>query len=313
MVEGEDGLWSGHLDLALEGLEVVGSTGESLLRTDAAGVRLRFDGFDLRERGRLLNALPGHYWPRRVALLGVPFDMLAADRGVLPGSPTEVYAGDASTTDLMATLSGLKVVFMDGAERVHLQVANGELEIASAPAAGLSYRHEGLSIEGAGIGLPSELSLDVRLGQADARAIAGAVPAVQSEQGLFDLLAESGPVAWEMSAASAHSAAKGTGTVWVKAGARAPSARATLVSADPTTFLLDTLLSGLAPEVDPPVLRRALEETVLEVARLAGGSDGLQYEFEIETDFESERTVINEIDAENVSRFFNEACMNYGC
>src|SRR5918996_1510976 len=240
----EDGLWSGHLDLALEGLEVVGSTGESLLRTDAAGVRLRFDGFDLRERGRLLNALPGHYWPRRVALLGVPFDMLAADRGVLPGSPTEVYAGDASTTDLMATLSGLKVVFMDGAERVHLQVANGELEIASTPAAGLSYRHEGLSIEGAGIGLPSELSLDVRLGQADARAIAGAVPAVPSEQGLFDLLAESGPVAWEMSAASAHSAAKGTGTVWVKEGARAPSARAPLVSADPTTFLLDTLLSG---------------------------------------------------------------------
>jgi hypothetical protein len=310
MVEDEDGLWSGHLDLALEDLEIVGEAGQS--RADAAEIRLKFGGFDLRERARLLEALPGHYWPRRVALLGVPFDLIAADRGVLPGSPGELYAGAASTSDLSVALSGLKAIFKDGLEWVDLQLANGTIEMVSTPAAGLSYRHEGLSIEGAEMGLPHELALDVRFGQ-ESNAIFGALPAVQSEQGLLDLIAESGPVAWEMAGASAHSAAEGRGTVWVKHGAQAPSAAATVLSGDPTTFLLETVLSGVGQEVDPPVLRRALEETILEVARVVSGSDGLQYQFEIEADFESERIVINGIDAEDVDRFFNEACTKYRC
>jgi hypothetical protein len=310
MAEGEDGLWSGEVDLVLGGLEVTGGTGEELLRTDAAEIRLALRGFDLGARARLLRSLPPHYWPRRVALLGIPFDLGAADRGVLSGDPSEVYAGDASISDLSAALSGLKAVVEDGPERVNVELAKGTIELRSTPLAALSYRHDGLSIAGAGMGVPNELAVDLRLGQAD---VGPMLSAVQSEQDLLSFLEQAGPIAWEVASTSARSAAAGTGAVWVKPGARAPSANASLLSGDPTTFLLDTFLGGLAQEADLAALSRAIEETVDMVGRVVRVGGGLQYQFEIEADFESEQVVINGINAAEVTVFFNDACAKYGC
>jgi hypothetical protein len=49
------------------------------------------------------------------------------------------------------------------------------------------------------------------------------------------------------------------------------------------------------------------------VGRVVRVGGGLQYQFEIEVDFESEQVVINGINADEVNVFFNDACAKYGC
>ena len=308
--QGGDGLWSGHLEVALQGLVVAEGSGNDLLRTDAAAVRMTFDGFDLAERARLLAPLPGHYWPRRVALLGAPFDLVAADLGVLPGNPAELYAASGSSVDLSATLRGLRTTV----DATDIALANAAIEIRSTPPAGLSYRHDGLSVHSTDVSLPADFALDLQLGQADARSMLAALSAVDDlEWALLDLLERIGPLALRMQGASRQGSAEGTGKLWVEPGGSAPSAAITLTSDDPSAFLLETFFRGLAQKGDPAALRRAVEDTVRRVARVARGAAGERYRFDIEADFANERVVINGVDMNEVGALFDKACTQNGC
>ena len=277
-MSGRDGAqWAGHLEAALEDLQVTRGTGQNLLSTDAAAFRIAFDGFDFDERARMLAPLPVHYWPRRAALLGIPFDFAVADLGILPKELAQRYAQGISRVDFAASLEGLKAVVEDGAQAIDVMVADGALEARSSAPAGLSYRHDGLSIKGAEIGFPARFAVDLRLGQGGAEPILGGFAGVQSEQGLMSFLQEVGPVTWQMASAGGQSSTEGSGQIWVRPGAAAPSATATLVSDDPTDFLLETLLSRPAQEGDPKALRQAVEETVHRVALVEEGSAGPRY------------------------------------
>jgi hypothetical protein len=271
---------------------------------------MTFDGFDLAERARLLAPLPGHYWPRRVALLGAPFDLVAADLGVLPGNPAELYAASGSSVDLSATLRGLRTTV----DATDIALANAAIEIRSTPPAGLSYRHDGLSVHGADVSLPADFALDLQLGQADARSMLAALSAVDDlEWALLDLLERIGPLALRMQGASRQGSAEGTGKLWVEPGGSAPSAAITLTSDDPSAFLLETFFRGLAQKGDPAALRRAVEDTVRRVARVARGAAGERYRFDIEADFANERVVINGVDMNEVGALFDKACTQNGC
>jgi hypothetical protein len=313
MSEENGARWGGHLQAALEGLQVTESTGDNLLRTDAAEFRIAFEGVDLNERARMLAALPGNYWPRRTALLGIPFDFRAADLGVLPNDLAQRYAQGISRFDFAANLRGLKAVVDDGSQPIDVVVADGAIEARSSAPAGLSYRHDGLSVKGAEIGLPSKFAADLRLERGGSGAILGGFAEVESEQGFVSFLQEVGPVTWQMASAGGQSSIEGAGQIWAASGAAAPSATATLLTEDPTGFLLETILSAAAEQSDPKALRRAIEETVGQIARVEEGPAGPRYRFEIALDFETETMAINGVDLDELNLFLNDACTRYGC
>ena len=129
----------------------------------------------------------------------------------------------------------------------------------------------------------------------------------------MSFLQEVGPVTWQMASAGGQSSTEGSGQIWVRPGAAAPSATATLVSDDPTDFLLETLLSRPAQEGDPKALRQAVEETVHRVALVEEGSAGPRYQFEIAVDLETETVAINGVGLDELNLFLNDACSRYGC
>jgi hypothetical protein len=305
--------WGGHLQAAVEGLQVTESTGDNLLRTDAAELRIAFEGLDLAERARMVAALPGNYWPRRAALFGIPFDFRAADLGILPEDLAERYAQRMSRFDVMASLEGLKAVIEDGSQAIDVVVADGAIEARSSAPAGLSYRHDGLSVKGAEIGLPPKFAADLRLERGGSGAILGGFAEVESEQGFVGFLQEVGPVTWQIASAGGQSSIEGAGQIWAASGAAAPSATATLLTEDPTGFLLETILSAVAEQADPKALRRAIDETVGQVAQVEEGPAGPRYRFEIALDFESETMAINGVDLDQLSLFLNDACTRHGC
>jgi hypothetical protein len=313
MSEESGARWSGHLKAALEGLQVTESTGDDLLRTDAAELAIAFDGIDFDQRARMLAALPAHYWPRRAALLGIPFDFRAAELGVLPNDLGQRYARGISRVDFVASLEGLEAVIEDGAQAIDVVVADGAIEARSSAPAGLSYRHDGLSVKGAEIGLPPKFAADVRLGRGGSEAILGGFAEVESEQGFVSFLQEVGPVTWQMASAGAQSAIEGAGQIWAAPGAAAPSATATLLTENPTGFLLETILSAAAEQADPKALRRAIEETVGQVAQVEEGPAGPRYRFEIALDFQTQAMAVNGVDLDQLNLFLNDACTRYGC
>jgi hypothetical protein len=305
--------WNGHLHVALEDLQVTEGIGNNLLRTDAAQFRVAFDGLGLDERARTLAAMPVHYWPRRAALLGVPFDFGAAELGVLPHDLAERYTRGMSGVDFAASLKGLKAVVEDGSQAIDVALADGAIEARSSVPAGLSYRHDGLSVKGAEIGLPPGFAADLWLERGGTGALLGGFAELQSGQGLVRFLQEVGPVRWQMASVGGQSATEGMGQIWAAPDAAVPSATATLLSEDPTDFLLGTLLSAAARQADPQALRRAIEETVGQVAQVEEGSAGPRYRFEIAVDFATETVAINGIDLEELNLFLTDACTRYGC
>jgi Trypsin-like peptidase domain len=313
MSEENGARWGGHLQAALEGLQVTESTGDNLLRTDAAEFRIAFEGVDLNERARMVAALPGNYWPRRAALLGIPFDFRAADLGVLPNDLAQRYAREISRVDFVANVRGLKAVVEDGSQAIDVVVADGAIEARSSAPAGLSYRHDGLSVKGAEIGLPRKFAADLRLERGGSGAVLGGFAEVESEQGFVSFLQEVGPVTWQMASAGGQSSIEGGGQIWAASGAAAPSATATLLTEDPTGFLLETILSAAAEQADPKALRRAIDETIGQIAQVEEGPAGPRYRFEIALDFETETMAINGVDLDELNLFLNDACTRYGC
>jgi hypothetical protein len=116
-----------------------------------------------------------------------------------------------------------------------------------------------------------------------------------------------------MASAGAQSAIEGAGQIWAAPGAAAPSATATLLSENPTGFLLETILSAAAEQADPKALRRAIEETVGQVAQVEEGPAGPRYRFEIALDFQTQAMAVNGVDLDQLNLFLNDACTRYGC
>jgi hypothetical protein len=310
LAEGPDRLWRGDLALALNDVASRQSGGDGPVEAQAIRLRFTFDGVDLSQRASALARLPQHYWPRRAALLGVPFDFYAASQGALEADTVRAYLG---AEDFSAAVEDLSVHVDDGQDRILAEAKSGTLAIRSQPTPGLSYRHEGLSLSGAGVGLPADLTVTAQLARLRGDELPDALEALSTGT-LATFLRDHGPLTIDAAGSGASSSAQASGRIWAETGAAAPSAVFNVVSDDPITFLLETLLHDLTRTPNPAALRQALEDTVLAVGQVKAGASGQpQYRFDIEADFGREAVSVNHTSADDVSFIFEDACRRYGC
>ena len=146
----------------------------------------------------------------------------------------------------MASLEGLKAVIEDGAQAIDVVVADGAIEARSSTPAGLSYRHNGLSIKGAEIGLAPEVRGRPSARTRRQRGRYSAASPSRVRAGIRELPAGGRPghVA-DGERGRAELDRRRRADLGRSRAPRAPSATATLLSENPTGFLLETILSAV--------------------------------------------------------------------